>query len=238
MATLLSGLLLQEAGQDAIKQKNKQRLITRVKEANFGIVMQIILLGLLGSFVFLSGSNDKKKRRNSQVISVIVLPPCWIYNPFNMAEDGRKERAKGGDDFYLAAGEWQFHYLKVADAVCNPARRLFFPPSQWLLINTEGTSFWTISSEGSHWSQPEKSIMVFTNQKVHKDLWDVAGLHSHGAECEPSCCGLMKWLSSRAATVLMMSYRSGGTAHPCGLAVFKQHRVQRVVNVCFEWIWN
>lgn len=43
----------------------------------------------------------------------MISPPWWIYNAFNMAEDGRKERGKGGDDFYLKEEEWQFHYLRA-----------------------------------------------------------------------------------------------------------------------------
>lgn len=53
------------------------------------------------------------------------------------------------------------------DAACNPTSRLFFP-RQWVVINTEGTPYSTISSKGFHRSHPEKSIMVFTNQSPQR----------------------------------------------------------------------
>lgn len=107
------------------------------------------------------------------------MPPCWIYNPINMAEDGRDERGKAEDDFYLRKEEWQFHYLEVAHAACNPTSTHFSPLSiLWVLINTESVPFWTISSQGSYWSHPEKSIMLvffFTNQRPQRFMSHLLG---------------------------------------------------------------
>lgn len=125
------------------------------EEADFYNKSNCIFLQFFLFLFFLSTVAIKK------IISVIALPPCWIYNPINMAEDGRDERGKAEDDFYLRKEEWQFHYLEVAHAACNPTSTHFSPLSiLWVLINTESMPFWTISSQGSYWSHPEKSIML------------------------------------------------------------------------------
>lgn len=103
-------------------------------------------------------TSDKTERGG---ISVMVSPPCWIYNPFNTAESGRKERGKEGTIFIWKRKNDSSITRESKDAACHPTSRL--PP--WVLINTEGLLFWTISSEGTDWSHPEKSITGFSNQR-------------------------------------------------------------------------
>lgn len=83
-----------------------------------------------------------------------------------MAEDGRKERGKGRTIFIWerkndSSITWESKMLHAIQQVA-------FFPTQWVLINTEGIPFWTINGEGFHRSDPEKSIIVFTNQRLQR----------------------------------------------------------------------
>lgn len=146
----------------------------------------------------------------------MVSPPCWIYSPFNMAEDGRKERGRVGAIFIWerkndSSITWESKMLPAIQQVD-------FFPLQWGLINTEGMPFWTISSEGFHRSHPEKSIMVFTNQSPQRflsHLWTALTIWTITQY-------LIKWISSRVVMILIISYCGDRTVYPCGHVVFKQ----------------
>lgn len=114
-----------------------------------------------------------------------------------MAEGGRKERGKEGKTFFIykrkndSSITWESQMLPAIHQVD------FFSP-HWVLINTEGVPFRAISSEGSHRSHPEKSIMVFTNQN---HLRVIFGLHTYGALWAPSY-----GVSQRALAIWISTY--------------------------------
>lgn len=71
-------------------------------------------------------------KTESAGISVMMSPPCWIYNPFNTAESGRKERGKEGMIFIWKRKNDSSITWESKDAACHPTSRL--PPHECLLI--------------------------------------------------------------------------------------------------------
>lgn len=135
-----------------------------------------------------------------------------------MAEDGRKERGKGRTIFIWerkndSSITWESKMLHAIQQVA-------FFSTQWVLINTEGIPFWTINGEGFHRSDPEKSIIVFTNQRLQRFMSPLQTALTW-AYWWTIILYPIEWIIPRGVTVLM---------------VF--HGVTQVSHVIFQTIWN
>lgn len=139
-------------------------------------------------FFFMSvlvwGSN---KERNSQVISVIVLPVCWIYNPFLIWQKMAGRNEERGGRFLSERGRMTVPLPESRRCFMQSNKKtFFFPPNECLSILK--TYHFEPSAVRALIDQTLKSQSQFSLIKARKDLCVIFRLHSHEVAAEPSQC--------------------------------------------------